>query len=145
MTDVLSGPTDVRRITAPSSPPPELESRFVGRLAFVDEYPTAETIQRLYDELDFQRACQVYLRNMLAMSMYDFREGLARDLAVDSPRKLAIWEGRLDANSLLLTPNSETAYLTTFLDLDADGPTVVDVPPDVLGLFDDMWMRPVED
>src|SRR5262249_6347559 len=145
MTVPLSGPTDVRRITAPQSPPAEVESRFLGRLAFHDELPTAETIERLYDELDFQRACLVLQRDMLSQSMYEFRAGLARDLGVDSPRKYAVWEGRMDANSLLLTPNSETIYGMTFLDLKTDGPTVVDVPRDMLGLFDDMWMRPIED
>ena len=52
---------------------------------------------------------------------------------------------RADAHSLMLTPNSETLYGATFLQLDTDGPTVVEAPPGVLGLVDDMWMRPVED
>jgi hypothetical protein len=90
MTFTASGPTDVRRITAPASPVGEVRSRFVDGLAFQNEYPTGETVQRLYDELDFQRACQVFLRNLLAASMYDFRAGLARDLGVDSPRTFAI-------------------------------------------------------
>ena len=32
-----------------------------------------------------------------------------------------------------------------FLSLDKDGPTVLEAPPGVLGLVNDMWMRPVED
>jgi hypothetical protein len=145
MTFTASGPTAVQRITAPASPVGEVRSRFVDGLTFQNDYPTTETVQRLYDELDFPRACQVFLRNLPAASMYDFRAGLARDLGVDSPRSFAIWEGRMDANSLLLTANTETLYGTTFLDLKTDGPIVVEAPPGVLGLLDDMWMRPIED
>jgi hypothetical protein len=137
------GPTSVPTVSAPTPPAANLESRFIGRLSFQDGYPTRETVQRLYDELDFQRATQVFLRNTAALNMYGLRLGMARDLGVDAPSKLAIF--RATANSLLLTPNSETLYGMTFFALDADGPTVVDVPPRLLGLINDMWMRPVED
>jgi hypothetical protein len=135
---------DVQRITAPTSPPPVIESEFVGELRTVHEYPTPETIDRLYDQLDFQRACQAFLRNITASSMYAFREGLRRDLGADTPQHYVMWDGPFDAKSLLLTPNSETVYGLGFLALDADGPTVVEVPPGVLGVFNDMWMREVE-
>lgn len=138
-----TGPTEVRRFTAPEPPPPVVQSRFAGDLHFENEYPTAETVDLLFDQLDFQRACQVFLRNITASSMYAFRLGLARDLGVDAPNKLAIWEGDFDARSLLLTPNSETVYATTFLDLATDGPTVIEIGPNVLGFLNDMWMREV--
>ena len=112
-------------------------------MSFEDGYPTTETAQRLYDELDFQRATQVFLRNTPALSMYNLRLGLARDLGVDASNKLAIF--RATATSLMLTPNSETLYGTNFLSLDEDGPTVLEAPPGILGLVNDMWMRPVED
>lgn len=142
-TQPMDGPTSVPTITAPAPPPANVESRFLGRLSFEDGYPTAETMQRLYDELDFQRATQVFLRNTPALSMYNLRLGLARDLGVDASNKLAIF--RATATSLMLTPNSETLYGMNFLSLDKDGPTVLDAPPGVLGLVNDMWMRPVED
>jgi hypothetical protein len=135
---------DVRRITAPTSPPEVIESEFVGELRTVNEYPTPETVDRLYDQLDFQRACQAFLRNITASSMYSFREGLRRDLGADTPQHYVIWDGPFDAHSLLLTPNSETVYGLGFLALEADGPTMVEVPAGVLGVFNDMWMREVE-
>ncbi len=135
---------DLKRITAPASPPPVIESAFIGEIRTVNEYPTAETIDRLYDELDFQRACQVFLRNITASSMYSFREGLRRDLGATTPQHYVTWEGPFDANSLLLTPNSETVYGLSYLALDADGPTVIEAPPGVLGVLNDMWMREVE-
>jgi len=145
-TPSTSGVTDdqVARITAPASPPPVIESAFVGELRTVNEYPTPETIERLYDQLDFQRGCQAFLRNITASSMYAFREGLRRDLGADTPQHYAVWDGPFDARSILLTPNSETVYGIGFLALEADGPTVVEVPAGVLGVFNDMWMREVE-
>jgi hypothetical protein len=137
------GPTAVRTVTAPSPPADHVETRFLGPLAFRDGYPEPETVRRLYDELDFQRATQVLLRNVPALSMYGFRLGLARDLGVDASSKLAIF--RATAVSLMLTPNSETLYGTTFLALDVDGPTVIEAAPQMIGLINDMWMRPVED
>jgi hypothetical protein len=33
----------------------------IGRLDFELGVPTSETVEKLYDEVDFQRACQLYL------------------------------------------------------------------------------------
>lgn len=146
MTYQKTGPEDrdVKRITAPQSPPALVSSDFIGELHFENEYPTPETVQKLYDQLDFQRACQVFLRNITASSMYSFRHGLARDLEATTPRHFVMWDGPFDAHSLLLTPNSETVYGSTYLNLKEDGLTVVEAPVGVLGFFNDMWMREVE-
>jgi hypothetical protein len=106
MSTTPPGPTEVHRVTAPEPPPPVIESRFVGRVEFEGGFPTDASVQGLYDELDFQRACQVFLRHLFGSSMYAFREGLRRDLRVESPRDFVYMH--LDANSLLLTGNSET-------------------------------------
>ena len=50
----------------------------------------------------------------------------------------------MDAKTLLLTPNTQTATLWAYMDL-KDGPLVVEVPPGVLGLADDAWMQYVAD
>ena len=55
----------------------------IGNFEFVlDGYPTKETAQKLFDALDFQRACQAYLDFMPAMSMYSLLEGRRKDLGV---------------------------------------------------------------
>jgi hypothetical protein len=118
-------------------------SEFVGDLHFENEYPTDATVDKLFDQLDFQRGCQAFLRNITASSMYSFRQGLRRDLGITSASQIAVWEDQFDARSLLLTANSETVYGITFLDLKADGPTVVEVAPGMLGVVNDMWMREV--
>ncbi len=92
----------------------------------------------------FNRAIEVYLQNISAVSMFKFRRGLG-DFGVKAPNQIAIWSELLDANTLLLTPNGDTVYTISFLDLKRDGPTVVELPPKMLGLFDDMWMRYIVD
>ena len=116
-------------------------------LKFVNGFPTKQTAQMLHDELDYQRAVQVYLRHIPAMSMYGFRRGIDEDLSgkAAQPQKVALWENLLDAKTLLLTGNTEVLYSMTYLNLKEDGPTVIEAPPGVLGILDDMWMRYVTD
>ena len=33
----------------------------IGKLKFINGYPSDSTIKKLYNELDFQRACQAYI------------------------------------------------------------------------------------
>ena len=80
MATALTGPTSVRRITAPEPPPPFVDTRFVGRLEFKGGFPTDPTLQRIYDQLDFQRGCQVFLRHMMAAAIWGFHQAFTRDL-----------------------------------------------------------------
>ena len=47
--------------------PDKMKTRF-GALAFPGGYPTEETVQKVYDELDLQRATQLYLDMYPALS-----------------------------------------------------------------------------
>jgi len=55
-----------------------------------------------------------------------------------------IFEQIMDAKSLFLTPNNNTPYTWFWLDL-SKGPLVLEIPPKVLGLIDDMWYHFVTD
>lgn len=101
-------------------------------------------MRKAYDFLDFQRGVDVFLDEMRAASMVMIREGL-REVGVTKSTQIAIFEHLLDSRAVWLTPNSETVYASTFLDLKRDGPTVIESPPNVLGNLDDMWMRYVGD
>ena len=68
-----------------------------------------------------------------------------RSAGVTSARIIGITEPRANSNSLFLTPNTETTYGTTFLDLKAWGPTVIEAPPESLCVVDDFWFRYVAD
>lgn len=136
-----TGPTSVQRVTAPEQPGEVVSTKFAGDLRFRSGFPTEKTVQELYDRLDFQRGCQVFLRHMMAAAVWGFHQAFRRDLDV-GPTDLALLH--LDANGLVLTGNSETVYGMTILDT-RPGPLVVEVPPGVLGLLNDQWMRPMGD
>jgi hypothetical protein len=51
----------------------------IGKLEFTHDfangYPTKETVEKLYDERDFQRACQLYLWSLPAVSFAEWQHG----------------------------------------------------------------------
>ena len=67
-------------------------------------------------------------------------EGL-RAFGATKPTQVVIWENLMDAATVLLTANTETVYAIAHLDLKADGPTVVDAPPHMLGAMQDSLQR----
>ncbi|MFV0932759.1 DUF1254 domain-containing protein [Pseudomonas jessenii] len=115
----------------------------LGPLEFSNDYPTAKTASRLYDELDFQRACQVYLWALPAMNMVAMRDGQAA-IVGGGNNVLAIWKQRPNSKTLFLTANPDVVYGQAFIDL-KDGPVVFEAPPQMQGLLDDFWHRPLTD
>ena len=104
-----------------------------------------KSIQDYYDELDYQRAVQTYLWSIPAMYMYSLRQSLTETFGAH-PSNIPVWEDLMDNETVLLTPNSQVVYTFHFLDLKADGPTVVHTPPGKLAaLLDDMWEKPITD
>lgn len=124
-------------ITTPDS----VETR-LGTLKFFDGLPDKATIEKVYDNLDFMRGVDVFLNTMAAASTLANIEGL-KSVGCDNYAAV-IHEDRVDAKTLLLTPNTQTATLWAFMDL-KNGPLVVEIPPGVLGLADDAWMRYIVD
>ncbi|MBK9676183.1 MAG: DUF1254 domain-containing protein, partial [Betaproteobacteria bacterium] len=89
-----------------------------------------------------QRAVQAYLLGLAPVSQLANRKGI---LEVGPANvTVPIFETMMNARSIFLTPNNNTPYTWFWLDLRA-GPLVVEVPPKVLGLLDDMWYRFVTD
>jgi hypothetical protein len=118
----------------------------IGDFEFVlGGYPTRESAQKLFDALDFQRACQAYLEFMPAMSMYSVLEGQEKGFGCKECSDLAVAADLLTATPLLLTGNTESVYFACNIDLKRDGPTVVEIPPQVLGMANDAYFRFVVD
>jgi hypothetical protein len=114
----------------------------LGTLKFFDGFPDDATVQKVYDNLDFQRGVQAFLTALPAASLYATRAGF-RTFGPDNQTVL-IAESLLDSHTLLLASNTETVYLTVWGDT-KDGPLVLEVPPTVLGFIDDFWGRYVAD
>ena len=124
-------------ITTPDS----VETR-LGTLKFTDGFPDDATVQKVYDNLDFQRAVQAYLLGLPAVSTEAARRGLGE--LGPANQTAGISETLLDSKSLFLTANTTTPYTWMWLDL-TKGPVVLEVPPMVLGPMDDAWFRWVTD
>jgi hypothetical protein len=121
---------------------PDVVVTSLGTLRFFDGFPDEATVQKVYDNLDFQRGVQVFLTTIPAASAYAFRTGI-RTFGPDNQTVL-ITETLLDSRSLILTGNTETIYNTTWFNT-KDGPLVIEMPAGVLGVIDDSWFRFVTD
>jgi hypothetical protein len=115
-----------------------VKTRF-GDFDFKNGYPTPEATEKLYELRTFNRAVESYLHFVTIMSMFYMQKGL-NDFGLDAANKFLIFE-KMDAQSLFLTPNTESVYGMQFLDLKRDGPTIVEVPPGLLGGFSNMWQQ----
>lgn len=121
--------------------PDRMETR-LGTLNFFDGLPDDATVQKAYDNLDFQRGVQAFLTAIPAASLCSVRTGI-RSFGPDN-QTLLIAESLLDSHTLWGMPNTETIYNHVWLDT-TDGPLVIEVPPHVLGLINDVWGRYVCD
>jgi hypothetical protein len=126
----------------PSITTPDSVDTRLGTLKFFDGFPDDATVQKVYDNLDFERGVQAFLTAMPAASVYGLREGL-RSQGADNQTVL-IMENLMDSKSLFLTPNTETVYNLMWLDL-SHGPLVIESPPNILGIVDDFWFHYVGD
>jgi hypothetical protein len=118
---------------------PDSVATRLGTLQFFDGFPDDATVAKVYDNLDFERGVQAFLTAMPGASMYAIREGLRSQGATDNQTVL-ITESLMDSKSLFLTGNTETVYSLMWLDL-KDGPLVIETPPNVLGIIDDLGVH----
>jgi hypothetical protein len=88
-----------------------IETR-IGRLEFTHDfangYPTDATLEKLYDERDFQRACQAYLWSLPAVSFAAFQRGMTKGLGARNGQLAALLS--YEARRGVLTPNATTPY-----------------------------------
>jgi hypothetical protein len=121
--------------------PDKVETR-IGTLNFIDGFPDKATVEKCYDNLDFQRSVQAYLSALPVVST----EGARRAVIGLGPanQTVLVSESLLDSKSLFLTANTTTPYTVLWLDT-TNGPLVMEVPPEVLGPLDDAWFRWVID
>lgn len=123
---------------------PDRMSTPFGDVEFFDGVPKADSVQSLFDGLDLVRGITAFLSAVPGASLVAMRRGL-RVAGVDSPDKIGYTDPRCTSVPVFLTPNTETTYGITFLDLKAWGPTVVEVPEQSLCVVDDFWFRYVAD
>src|SRR5271167_560995 len=121
--------------------PDKVDTR-LGALKFEGGYPDAATVEKVYDNLDFQRGVEAYLNTMQGASLVAMRRGLREVGAVDGT--FGVFNTLMDSKSLFLTANTDTVYAFAWIDL-SKGPVVLESPPNSLGIVDDFWFRYVAD
>jgi hypothetical protein len=104
--------------------------------------PTPETHKLLKDELLFQRATQTYLWALPLINTLGMKVGSEKAFGAGY-NVLPVWKKRLDAKTLVTTPNSDVIYAMSYLDLGKDGPMVFEAPPGLQGILLDFWQRPI--
>lgn len=113
---------------------------FIGTLTFEKGFATGDTAETLFRFRTLYRTAEVIQQNAFAASLAAMRHGY-EEFGAGEPHQVIVWKNLMDAESEFLTANNNTVYAMTFLDLKEWGPTVIDAPPKLLGLVDDMWMR----
>src|SRR5215472_10124449 len=108
----------------------------------VENRPTAETAKLLKDELLFQRATQTYLWALPLINTLGMKVGSEKVFGAGY-NVLPIWKKRLDAKTLVTTPNSDVIYAMSYVDLGKDGPVVFEAPPQLQGILLDFWQLPI--
>ncbi|QSP95181.1 DUF1254 domain-containing protein [Marinobacter salinisoli] len=121
---------------------PDVVETRVGTLDYTGGYPTADTAQKLYDTLDFQRAVQAYLW-ALPMVSYGAMADTHHDLGAGD-HAVIVADNSAEPGTLVLTANQDTIYMSGVLDL-SEGPMVIEVPAGLLGTMNNLWQQPLVD
>ena len=114
----------------------------LANLPLKENRPTHETAQTLRDELLFQRATQTYLWALPLINTLGMKDGSEKVFGAGY-NILPIWKKRLDAKTLVTTPNSDVIYAMSYVDLGKDGPLVLEAPHNLQGILLDFWQRPI--
>jgi len=106
--------------------PDTIETR-IGTLKFFDGSPSDETVALVYDNIDFMRGVETFLNGMPASSIEGLRRGNV-ELGATESHHVVIFDDLMDSDPIFLTGNTDTVYALAFLDLNRDGPTVIEIP-----------------
>jgi hypothetical protein len=127
---------------APGVATPDMMDSSIGPLKLRDGFPTAETKEKIWDNLDRSRALQAYLLAIPIVNQAGMRDTLLKFGPVNKTD--VIWENLVDPRTVELTANDNTIYSFIWIDT-KQGPVVVEIPPKVLGTINDFWYKWVVD
>jgi len=123
--------------------PDVVQTQTLGELNFKDGYPSDETMSKVQKYMYVQRAVTVFTDGIPISSMQAMLEG-GKSIGATPNKTVLIAENVIDKNSLWLTPNTTTPYISIEVDV-KDGPVVIDSKSPVLGLMDDAFFKYVGD
>jgi hypothetical protein len=88
--------------------PDKVESR-IGTLEFKDGAPSKDTLEKVYDHLDFTHAFRAFVDTMQGVSINAIHKGLLSAGVKDN--EVIVFSELMDAKSLFLTANADTVYI----------------------------------
>ena len=80
----------------------------IGEFEFSNDYPTAASVQKLFDDMDFQRACQAYIWALPLVSFADWKNEWRKQGAGNF--NILVMQS-FDQKHGLITPNMTTPVL----------------------------------
>jgi hypothetical protein len=123
---------------------PETVNTRIGKLELEHGVPTKATVDKLYDEMDFERAVQCYLWGIPMVALEELKQAEQQNAGAKSGDIVVYDDYR--SKSVILTANATTTYIGSFINLAESGPVVIEYPAGATaGLVDDWWDRPVTD
>ena len=114
--------------------PNHVKSKYLGDLNYVDGAPTPETVKKVRDFVDTANAVRLFLSGIPVASIQGLLGG-HESIGMKPNQTIAISEGMLTAESVWLTANTTTPYVSTEIDV-KNGPVVLEVGTPILGLLD---------
>jgi len=124
---------------------PDKVDSHIGELTFFDGVPTGDTVQKVYDNLDYLRGIDTFLKFIPACNIEGMRTGTA-SLGVSKYNEVIVMDKLMDSTSLFLTGNTDTVYASSFFNLKETGPLVVEIPAGAgPGTVNDAFFRFVVD
>jgi hypothetical protein len=136
----LDARPESREAAMPNAPLDRYDA--LAKSAMTENRPTPDTTRLLKEELLFQRATQTYLWALPLINTLGMKVGSEGAFGAGY-NVLPVWKKRLDAKTLVTTPNSDVIYAMSYLDLGRDGPMVFEAPPGLQGILLDFWQRPI--
>ena len=125
--------------------PDKMETNF-GNLEFEGgSFPTEASTQKIYDEMDRQRATQAYMDFYPSLSLYSIVKSQIRDFGFKSASDVGVMADFMKPSENYLTGNNITVYAFASIDLKVDGPTVVEIPPGMYGNANDAAFKYLTD
>ena len=108
-------------------------------------YPTDATVERVREEIDYQRAVQAYIHYIPAVAIMQWRNGHLGPLG-GKPGDLVIYRST-EQKLPIITANDTTTYVITFVEpSDTGGLLMYEVPPGPTGGgINDLWQWKVSD
>jgi len=116
----------------------------IGTIELQDNFFDDDASQKLFDEMDYQRASQVFMWSVPLAGFAAWRDNQTEAFGVENPTDFVVLESLKEKRGIV-TANLTTPYIFNFSDL-SDGPIRIEYPAgQTAGGVLDAWQRPVFD